>query len=316
VLRTTSITNPVNEYAIYSSLWVMLPIGCDDFGCARVTPPFRGAGALNGGPILTLQGEEIDMLFLPKCIRPGDILNVGDTIGFCGHVGPSLDSRVDVTITSPSGVQYTRSWHANKIGWLYDPSFDFIAAEPGRWIIDVFVEHDRPYLPTGITPQNNNTGTVLGTSGQYEFYVVESGSPRLIITDPQTGFLDWAAPYSPDRVQPIPIHGSTPAGTSIVYYTIHDKGIVMGQGTLIPDPSGSFTYTYDARNLHETFSMLSLIAHEGAWEGLADEVAINFMAATPSGPIATTVTLISEQVFVYNDPMAENRLYLPLAVKR
>ncbi|MFN2169604.1 MAG: hypothetical protein ACK2U9_25510, partial [Anaerolineae bacterium] len=40
----------VNEYAIYSSLWVLLPHGCDAYGCARVTPPFRGAGALNGGP--------------------------------------------------------------------------------------------------------------------------------------------------------------------------------------------------------------------------------------------------------------------------
>jgi hypothetical protein len=34
----------VNEYAIYSSLWVLLPHDCDKdtFGCARVTPPFQG----------------------------------------------------------------------------------------------------------------------------------------------------------------------------------------------------------------------------------------------------------------------------------
>jgi len=68
VLRNTSEANPVNEYAIYSSFWVLLPIGCDDYGCARVTPPFRGSGALNGGPIMTLKGLEVIlpiMSFLP-----------------------------------------------------------------------------------------------------------------------------------------------------------------------------------------------------------------------------------------------------------
>ncbi len=302
-----------NEYAIYSSLWVLLPVN-DPLG-ARVTAPFQdalGAG-VNGGPILTLQGQEIDMLFLPKGVRPGDILEVGDTVSFSGHVGPPLNSRVDVTITSPSGVLYTRSWHANRIGWIYDPTFNLVAGELGRWTVDVQVEHDRPYLPTGTTPASHNTGTVLGTSGRYEFYVVAPGSPRLALTYPQSGFLDWAAPKTPDRIQPIPITGIAPAGTSTIHYTIHDKGVVMGQGAITPGPGGTFSLTYNPLTLHNTFSMLSLTAHEGLWTGLADEVEISLLAVGGDEPRAATVTLIGEEVFVYGQPV---RLYLPLVITR
>lgn len=306
----------INEYAIYSSLWVLLPE--DDPLGARVTAPFQdalGAG-VNGGPILTLRGEGIDMLFLPKGVRPGNVLEVGDTVSFSGHVGPPLNSRVDVTITSPSGVPHTRSWHANKIGWIYDPTFNLVADEPGRWTVDVRVTHDRPYLPTGTIPQSHNTGTVLGTSGRYEFYVVAQGSPRLGLTSPQAGFLDWAAPNTPGRIQPIPITGVAPAGTSAIHYTIHDKGIVMGQGTLAPGPDGAFTLTYDPVTLHDTFSMLSLIAHEGRWEGLADEVTISLLAVGSGEPRAATVTLIGEEVFMTTGQAETwSTVYLPLILR-
>jgi hypothetical protein len=275
-------------------LWVLLPHG-DPVG-ARVTPPFQfAAGGMNGGPILTLNGQEIDMLFLPKGVRPGDVLEVGDTVSFSGHVGPPLDSRVDVIITSPSGVPHMRSWHANKIGWLYDPTFDFIANEAGRW----------PYLPTGLTPASHNTGTVLGTDGQYEFYVVEPYSPRLLLTSPRPGFIDWPN----GQIEPIHIQGFAPAGTTVVYCTIHDKGIVMRQGSVIPNASGAFTVIYDAEMLHQIFSMISLTAYEGKWEGLADEVTINLLAVgSPLGPRAATVTLIGEEIFL----KAAQSVYLPL----
>jgi hypothetical protein len=298
----------VAEYAVYSSLWVLLPHG-DPVG-ARVTPPFQfAAGGMNGGPILTLNGEDIDMLFLPKGVRPGDVLEVGDTVSFSGHVGPPLDSRVDVTITSPSGVAHTRSWHANKIGWLYDPTFDFVANEPGRWWVEVSVEHDRPYLPTGLTPTSHNTGTVLGTGAEYMFFVVEPESPRLLLSSPQPGFITWPTGH----IEPIHIRGIAPGGTTGVHYTIHDKGIVMGQGTVIPDASGAFTVTYDAVTLHQFFSMISLTAHEGRWEGLANEVEINLLAVgSPEGPRAATITLIGEEIFLKTTA----RIYLPLLVRR
>lgn len=315
VLRTASETNPVRQYAIYGSFWVLLPH--DDPLGVRVTPPFQyAAGGLNGGPILTLLGREIDMLFLPRGVRPGDVLQTGDTVSLSGHVGPPLNSRVDVTITSPSGIAHTGSWHANKIGWLYDPAFDFAADETGRWTVDVLVTHDRPYLPTGLTPTSHNTGTVLGTSGRFEFYVVQPDSRRLDVSSPEAGLLDWAAPGTDNRIQPIPIRGVAPAGTSAIHYTIHDKGIVMGQGTILPDSAGAFELVYDPETLHETFSMLSLTAHEGRYAGLADEVTISLLAVGSGPPRANQVTLIGEQVFVRNDPVETRSVHLPLIVRR
>ena len=305
VLRHVDESDPLQTYAIYSSFWVLLPYGCDSFGCARVTPPFQDAtgASINGGPIMQLKGQDIDMLFLPKCVRPGDILETGNTVAFCGHVGPPLDSLVDVTITAPDGGTHTRSVHANKIGWMYDPSFDFIAEQPGRWTVDVRVTHDRPYAGNGVTPTSHNTGTVLGTSGRYEFYVVEPEAPGLFISTPQDGFLTWPA----GNVEAVPVRGSIPLGTAAVYYTIYDKGIVMEQGALAPGPIDTFNLVYDPVALNEDFPMLSLTAHEGRWEGLADEVTISLLAVGDMPPRAAKVTLIGEEVFVINDPNAQTQ---------
>jgi len=248
------------------------------------------------------------MLFLPKGVRPGDILETGDTIAFSGHVGPPLDSRVAITITAPSGVVHSRTWHANKIGWLYDPTFDFAANEPGQWTVDVQVVQDRPYVGNGVVPLSHNTGTVLGTSGRYAFYVVEPGSPRLTIVAPEPGFVTWPV----NEIRPVVIEGIAPEGTTAVYYTIHDKGIVMGQGSLTSDAAGYFSLTYDPMALNLAFPMLSLTAHEGQWPGLADEVAINFLAVGGEAQ-ATTVTLIGEEVFVATIPW--HRIFLPSIVR-
>lgn len=314
VLRVPS--RGIAEYAIYSSFWVLLPHG--DVVGARVTPPFQDAtgASINGGPLLTLKGQDIDMLFLPKGVRPGDVLEVGDIVAFSGHVGPPLDSRVAVTITSPSGIVRARTWHANKIGWLYDPGFDFAADRAGRWTVDLSVLHDRPYVGNGVTPLSHNRGTVLGTNGRYEFYVVARGSPRLFILNPPSGFLRWLVGVEgmTGRIQPIEIRGIAPPSTTAVRYTIHDKGVVMGQGSVTPDSGGAFAITYDARALHEEFSMLSLTAHEGLWEGLANEVSINLLAIGAQAPQGNTVTLIGEEVFVGSD--ARPWLYLPVLLKR
>jgi len=318
VLRMPDLPTPVNEYAVYSSLWVLLPHGGDSYGGARVTTPFRGANgvSIDGGPILTLLGEDIDMLFLPKGVRPGDILEVGDMVSFSGHVGPPLDSRVDVVITSPSNVTRSGSWHANKVGWLYDPDFDFVADEPGRWTVEVFVEHDRD-LAYAAHPWGCNcaTGTVLGTSGVFSFYVVQPDSLRMMIRSPMPGFLPWPDGRSQpdDRIELIIVRCLNPAGVTTLYYTIHDKGVVMAQGSLAPSSSGTTWITYDPEELHQDFPMLSLTAHEGKWQGLSDEVTISVLAVGSGPPQANVVTLIGEEVFVKGVVMS--RTYLPLLRK-
>ena len=312
VFRTITDTNPISEYAIYSSLWVLLPHN-DPVG-ARVTAPFRGANGttIDGGPILTMtvegQPQAIDVLFLPKGVRPGDTLEVGDVIAFSGHVGPPLNSQVSVTITSPSDTEHTAVLRANKIGWVYDPAFDFEAYEPGRWSVDVHVVHDLP-LEYAAAPTHHNTGTVMGTTGRYEFYVVEPGSPRLFVTSPDPGYVSWP----PNEMEPIYIRGYAPPGSTQVHYTIHDKGVVMGQGSVTPDSSGAFNLTYDAGALHMSFPMLSLIAHEGLWLGLADEVTIGLLAVGGPEPRGNIVTLIGEEVFVPGAP--SHWVYLPLTLR-
>jgi hypothetical protein len=58
---------------------------------------------------------------------------------------------------------------------------------------------------------------------------------------------------------------------------------------------------YDAKTLHMDFPMLSLTAREGLWEGLADEVTINFLAVGSDSTRANSVVLLGEQIFVsYN----------------
>jgi hypothetical protein len=101
-----------------------------------------------------------------------------------------------------------------------------------------------------------------------------------------------------------------------VHYTIHDKGVVMGQDSIVPEPSGAFAIAYDPKALRGWFPMLSLTAHEGRWEGLADEVSINLLAVGASTPRAATVTLIGEEVFVDSgeEPLFY-AVFLPLVMR-
>ena len=146
----------IGEVAIYGSLWVEID-DADPVG-SRVFPPFQGAaGGPSGGPIMTLQGQEIDLFLMPTAVRPGTILEVGDRFVFAGQVEPPLASEVTVQVTSPGGQVRTISGQANPIGYFSDPAGDFVVDEPGVWTVDVEVLHDgmtsagpvEPPYPTG-----------------------------------------------------------------------------------------------------------------------------------------------------------------------
>jgi len=292
----------INEYAIYGSLWVLLPD--DDPIGARVTPPFRGSGGPNGGPIMTLKGKEIDLFFMPKGVQPGDVLEVGDTFSFSGHVGPPLPSKVTVQVTSPSGAVRTISGRANKIGWFYDPTTDFIVDEPGVWTVEVRVEHDRP-VSTGLAPTAYNTGGVLGSAdGRYRFYVVPEGSTSLPIVSPEPGFLSWPE----EEVTAVPITVSLPSGLAddaVVSYTIRMPGFILEEGVITP-AGDTVTITYDPVALHEDFPNLDLKAKLADRPGLTDPVLITFLLAGrhSDGSVqrAGVVFLEGEEVFIGGGP--------------
>lgn len=318
VFRVISETNPINEYAIYGSLWVLLPE--DDVTGPRVTPPLRGAGGPNGGPIMTLKGEEVDLLFLPRGVQPGDVLELGDQFSFSGHVAPPLGSRVAVTVTSPTGDVIPFEDYANKIGWLYNPGFTFPLEEEGMWTVDVQVVHDRPVPSTGLTPTSNNSGSVLGAAnGRYHFYVVSPDSPRLLVSSPQPGYLSWPTDpvtQEPITVTTVPITVPIPVGltNAVVSYTIRMPGFILKEGTLYPT-GGSFTIIYDPLALHQEFPNLDLTARDANLPGLADPVLVTFLLAGDGtgGKVyrAGAVFFLGEEVMA----AGSRAVYLPVILR-
>ncbi len=297
------LTQDISQYAIYSAMWVLLPE--DDPIGSRVMPPFQGMGGgpQDGGPLMTLKGQEIDMFFLPMGVRPGSVLEVGDVFSFSGHVAPPLDSRVVVTVTSPSNVVRMIDGHANKVGWFYAPSGNFVVDEPGVWTVEVRVVHDRVYQPGGLVPTSHNTGTVLGAKeSRYAFFVVEANAPRLSITAPSPGFLTW-----PNGLEPVNIKGTIPAGlnNAVISYTIAIPGFILEEGT-VTRADNMFTIIYDPVTLHNDFPNIDLTAPEEWRPGLSDEVLITLFLADDDGSYrVNTVTLFGEEVFVGADISAE-----------
>ncbi|TMA35805.1 MAG: hypothetical protein E6J79_14350 [Deltaproteobacteria bacterium] len=118
----------VQGYGIYASLWMHLPD--DESGETYVFPPFEGAnGGPFDGPLLTLQGQAIDGFVVPLAVRPGTILEVGDTFSFAAELAPTLPAAVSVVVTGPEG--HTVTGRANPVGYFYDPAQDFTVNTPG-----------------------------------------------------------------------------------------------------------------------------------------------------------------------------------------
>ncbi|MBS1251670.1 MAG: hypothetical protein MAG451_00703 [Anaerolineales bacterium] len=296
-----------NQYAIYGSLWVELP-GDDPIG-SRVMPPFQGAaGGPSGGPLLTVKGEEIDTFIEPTGVKPGAVLEVGDTFAFAGQMAPPLASQVDVVVTSPSQVTHEVHGRANKIGYFYDPSSDFTVDEAGVWTVDVTVTHDGMTSAGPVDPPYP-TGGVLGTeSGRYEFYVVEPAEPRATVNAPTPG---WLQMYRDWDVAPVNIAVPVPQDWTdvVLRYVVAMPGWVLQTGELT-SPGKAFVITYDAETLRDTFPNIDLRQPQSWAPGLSDEVFINFVISGNKGGNpryrANALTLHGEQLLFegYGQPQA------------
>jgi len=289
-----------NEYLGQGTGWIFIPD--DDVTGSRVMPPFAGPGnggwTTEGGPILTLKGEDIHIFILPTGVRPGAVLEVGDTFHFAGHIMPTLDSQVAVTVTAPGGTQYLGGGQANRVGYFYDPDDDFVVNEPGLWSVDVQVWHDGQ-CSGGATIPPYPSGDVLGSEGgRYWFYVVPGDVPRLDVSSPSPGFLSFD-----NEVPPITIAGAVPAGLSgtTVDYTISMPGYILEHGQVAPS-GGTYQITFDPVTLHNDFPNLDLVGRDDGSPGLADTFAIGLLLRGQSGGSvvyrANTITLQGEEVFV------------------
>jgi len=299
----------VNQYAIQGGLWVFIPD--DDPGGSRLMPPFAGRGnggwTTDGGPILKLKGEDIDMFILPTGTLPGSVLEVGDLFRFSGHLAPTLNSQVKVKVTSPSGKVHNIRGQANKIGYFYDPTADFAVDEPGAWAVDVTIWHDGE-CSGGPTIAPYPSGNVLGSEGgRYWFYAVPDKEHRLPVGKPANGFLKFT-----DTVAPIKISGSLPAGITggIIDYTITMPGYILEHGQ-VQAVNGKYQFVFDPVTLNKDSPNLDLLSRQAFRAGLSDTFAIGLLLKGREGEnsvyYANSIIIEGDRVFVGKGPFKNTR---------
>jgi len=288
--------NGIVEYGGQGTGWVFIPEG-DPLG-NRAMPPFAGEGnggwTTEGGPILTLDGEEIHLFIHLTGLLPGTIFELGETARIAGHIMPTLNSLVEVTITSPSGIEHTVEGQANRIGYFYDPSDDLVLDEAGVWTADVLVRHEGT-CSGGATVFPYPTGHVLGSrSGEFVFYVAPRALEAISITSPTAGFMDIPDHYVPATQ----IRGQADDAANI-YYTVTMPGMLLEQGELAPSSEGSFSLILDWNALHRRFPNLDLIGRDDYSAGLADTFSITMIAVdVDDQPVAGgTITIQGERVY-------------------
>ena len=238
------------HYAIYGSLFVLLPE--DDPDGTRTFPPFQGnGGGPSGGPLFTLKGEEIDLFMHLTGVRPGSVLETGNTFALVGAIGPTLPAQVTYTITAPDGTQRRFSGVANEIGYYYEPEDNFIVDQPGRYTVDLQVTYDGSTSAGQVTapfPQ----GHVLGTAqGRFSVYVVSPHSTPLTVDKPQHDFLTAPADFT--------VTASTSTGLTLTggHMTALMPGVVLEDGSLTVRNNG-LTYDYDPVGLAAGVSILDV----------------------------------------------------------
>ena len=255
-------------YAAHGSLWVLTPD--DDILGARVLPPFRGAaGGPDGGPLFSVHGREVDQFFLPLGVRPGSVLEVGDTFQMAGPVAPTLPSIVRHTVTAPSGVQRRFEGRANPVGFFYRGRDDFVVDEPGLWTVEVHLTHDGP-TSAGPVEFPFPSGGVLSPDGStYRFVVVDSDTLSLSLSTDlaQVPPAAWLCNKIKDAV----FEASLPQGADadIAFVSISIPGTVLAEIDL-PVVDGVARWRLDGAALNR------LAENFDVDRGLGDLIAVTF----------------------------------------
>ena len=239
-----------SHYAIYGSLFVLLPENDPDG--TRTFPPFQGnGGGPSGGPLFTLKGEEIDLFIHLTGVRPGSVLETGNTFALVGAIGPTLPAQVTYTVTTPDGSRRRFSGWANEIGYYYEPDDNFIVEQPGRYTVDLQVTYDGSTSAGQVTAPFP-TGHVLGTArGRFSVYVVSPHSTPLTVDMPQHDFLTAPADFT--------VTASAPTGLTLTegHMTALMPGVVLEDGPLTVRSNG-LTYDYDPVGLADGVPILDV----------------------------------------------------------
>ena len=245
VIRGSAVETP--KYAIYGSLFVLIPNEGDAIGGSRTFPPFQGnGGGPDGGPIMTLQGRDIDLFIHLTGVRPGTILEVDDTFSIAGAVGPTLAATVSTTVTTPGGQVIQSSGLANRIGYYYQPGDDFAVEEPGLYTVDVTVTYDG-MTSAGQVTAPFPTGDVLGTAaGRFYVYVVSPDSDVLNL-NVSDGFVST------------PVQLSITATSDLTFDSAHVTAMMPGfvlETQAVAASGNNFQYSFDASTFVSDFPNL------------------------------------------------------------
>lgn len=235
----------IQETSIYAALGVTGFVEGDPLG-VRVYPPFRGG---DGGTLFRLRGTDYQAFFHPTGTLPGQIMLVGEMLSVAGQAAPTLQSRVTVSVTSPSGQVRQFEALTNRIGYFYQPEQDFAVDEVGVWMIEILTT---PVIETSAGEPAFAVGSVPGSiNNRYAIYV----------TNPDTPPLTWNRGDD--------IEADTPAGaffnftinippglTEIeAYRTVTMPGYVLDDGLLESNPNTT-GYQYSPPRLALDFPAL------------------------------------------------------------
>jgi hypothetical protein len=148
----------------YSSVAVVT-----DHDSARVVPPFSE-------PLLYDSVQPVDMFVLATGVRPGQVLEVGDTFANVGFVAPTVAADIMTTIRTPSET-IIHVTQASRYGYFYEPEHNFTITEAGVYRVNIEATYAGD-TSAGLLA-NPVSGTVLGADNGYTIFVVEPDSPML-----------------------------------------------------------------------------------------------------------------------------------------
>lgn len=218
---------------------------------------------------MTLKGEEIDIFAHPMGVRPGSILEVGDTVSFSAQIAPTLPSELVVVITSPTGRTHLIEGIANKVGYFYDPLLDFTATEAGVYTASVTVTHNGQ-TSAGKVEAPYPTGSILGAdNSEFDFYVVSNQAKPAKFSGQIPAKLPSSASLSLD------LESSEGYEITKIYSSAVMPGFMLFQGQ-----SDTPFYNYDAYELNKDFPNLDLPGGQLTQRNGADTVTLSFLLET------------------------------------
>ncbi|MCK5587047.1 hypothetical protein KAJ02_13320, partial [Candidatus Bipolaricaulota bacterium] len=288
-----------NHYVIYGSIEALVPMGTELGN--RTTSPFRGnAGGPDGGPLLTLNSKDVDLCIHPTAVRPGEILEVGDTFSFAGQMFPAVPAKATVSVVSPSGEVHRFDGTANKIGYFYNPAGNVVLTEPGIHEVTVMALFDGVASDGQVLPPYPMGGVLGSHERTFYVYVVEPQSETIAFA------LDAPEGRIPCSHARWPITGTLPSGwaPSFGHYTVWMAGALLDQGTLAFE-GDRFTYVFDPMALHTDFPNLDVGEAPGQFPELVDTISISlFVKGTDNaGEVKEFAGRIDLQGLEYFVPM-------------